>query len=129
MTTVLTELGEFNVAASGGLWLTADDAERVSGWVLKPEGMCRDEICVPLPPGVRDRDRVDMSGFWGRLGNPVVRDRTGEVWVLGAGAAERNRALAGSAAPDFVLPDLAGTAHRLGHLRGRKVFLATWASW
>lgn len=129
MTTVLTEAGEFSVAASNGLWLTAEDAERIAGWVPKPEGMCRDEICVPLPPGARDRDRVDMAAFWERLGSPVVRDDTGEIWVLGAGAEERERALAGSVAPDFVLPDLAGAQHRLGDLRGRKVFLATWASW
>ena len=129
MTTVLTEAGEFSVAASDGLWLTAEDAERVGGWVLKPEGMCRDELCVPLPPGTRDRDRVDMAAFWERLGNPVVRDASGEVWVLGAGADDRNRGLAGSVAPDFVLPDLAGTPHRLGDLRGKKVFVATWASW
>ena len=27
------------------------------------------------------------------------------------------------------LPDLAGRPHRLSDLRGRRVFLATWASW
>ena len=32
-------------------------------------------------------------------------------------------------APDFTLPDLAGTQHTLSSLRGRKVLLATWASW
>jgi len=41
----------------------------------------------------------------------------------------RNAALAGELAPDFTLPDLAGTPHRLSDLRGRKVFLSTWASW
>ena len=129
MTTVLTEGGEFTVAASDELWMSAEDAQRVSGWVLKPEGMCRDDICVPLPSGHRDGGRVDMAAFWARLGNPVVRDNSGDAWVLGPGADERNGGMTGSVAPDFVLPDLAGVPHRLSELRGRKVFLATWASW
>ncbi len=53
----------------------------------------------------------------------------GETWVLGAGAQQRNDALAGLTAPDFTLPDLAGTPHTLSALRGKKVFLCTWASW
>jgi peroxiredoxin len=32
-------------------------------------------------------------------------------------------------APDFTLPDLAGTPHTLSSLRGKQVFLCTWASW
>ena len=129
MVTVLTETGEFAVSAGDGLWLTADDAERLTGWVLKPEGMCRDEVCVPLPEGMHDAGRVDMAGFWERLGRPVVRDSASETWVLAAGADERNRSLSGTMAPDFALPDLAGTPHRLHDLRGSKVFLATWAPW
>jgi peroxiredoxin len=31
--------------------------------------------------------------------------------------------------PDFTLPDLAGVPHTLSALRGKKVFLCTWASW
>lgn len=129
MTIVLTEAGEFTVAATDGLWLSADDAERVSGWSLKPEGMCRGEVCVPLPQGLRGADRVDLAAFWDRLGRPVVRDGTGEIWALGAGADQRHRGLTGTIAPDFELPDLAGTPHRLADLRGSKVFLATWAPW
>jgi hypothetical protein len=129
MTTVLTEAGEFTVTASDGLWLTPEDAERVTGWIPKPEGMCQGEVCVPLPEGLRRRDGVDVAAFWERLGRPVVRDGTGEAWVLGVGADERNRSLTGTTAPDFILPDLGGIPHRLHDLRGSKVFLATWASW
>ena len=32
-------------------------------------------------------------------------------------------------APDFTLPDIDGTPRSLSELRGKKVFLATWASW
>jgi hypothetical protein len=126
MAIVLAECGEMSLVATDGLWLSADDAERATGWTLKPEGMCRDEVCVPLP--VRD-GRVDVSAFWSKLGRPVVHDAAGETWLLGAGAEQRNGALAELAAPDFALPDLSGTLHTLSELRGKKVFLCTWASW
>lgn len=129
MTLVLTETGEAEVAATDGLWLTAAEAERASGWTLKPEGMCRGEICVPLPSGMAKEGRVDLAAFWRHMGNPVVADDIGETWMLGFGAQARNEALAGLEAPDFTLPDLDGKPHRLSDLRGRKVFLTTWASW
>ena len=129
MATVLTDRGEFTLAATAGLRLTPADAEAATGWVMKPEGMCRDSLCVPLAEDPVGDGRVDIAAFWRRLSNPVVSDATGEVWVLGAGAQEREGQLAGLAAPDFVLPDLAGVPHRLSDLRGKKVFLTTWASW
>ena len=49
--------------------------------------------------------------------------------AMGAPADERNAALEGLEAPDFTLPDLDGVPRTLSELRGKKVFLATWASW
>lgn len=129
MTTILTDSGEFSVAARDGLWLSAADAEAATGWSLKPEGMCRDDVCVPLPPQMARDGSVDLAAFWGHLGNPVVHDTARETFVLGTGAEMRNASLATLEAPDFELPDLDGTPHRLMDLRGRKVFLTTWASW
>jgi hypothetical protein len=129
MATVLNDTGETTVAATDGLWLSADDAARVTGWTLKPEGMCQADLCVPLhADAVRD-GRIDVAAFWQLLGRPVVHDAANETWVLGAGADERNSGLAGLIAPDFTLPDHAGVPHTLSALRGNKVFLSTWASW
>jgi len=124
MAIVLSDQSELNVAATNGLWLSAGDAERATGWTLKPEGMCQDDMCVPME--VRD-GCVDVAAFWQRLDRPVVR--AGDTWVLGAGAEQRNAALAGLMAPDITLPDLDGVPHTLSTLRGKKVFLCTWASW
>lgn len=129
MTTILTDRGDAQVDASDGLRVSAADAERATGWTLKPEGMCRDEICVPLPAGMASGGRVDLAAFWRHLGNPVLSSDAGDVWMLGTGVEARRAALEGLEAPDFTLPDLAGKPHTLSSLRGRKVFLATWASW
>ena len=129
MTIILTPTAEHDVAAHDGLWMSPVDAERVTGFTLKPEGMCRDELCVPLPASAMRPDEVDVSAFWTKLGGPVVASKDGDVFALGAPADERNAALEGLAAPDFTLPDVDGVPRTLSQLRGKKVFLATWASW
>jgi hypothetical protein len=129
MAVVLTDTSEFEVAATGGLRVSPGDAEAITGWTLKPEGMCRDELCIPLGDEVRRDGKVDIAAFWGILGHPIVSDARGEVWVLGTAAESRSAALTGLEAPDFALPDPSGVEHRLSDLRGQKVFLTTWASW
>ena len=129
MTTILTPTAEADVATRDGLWMSAADSERVTGWTLKPEGMCRADLCVPMPAGSVTGKEVDVAAFWKKLGGPAVASDAGDVWALGAPADERNRALEGLKAPDFTLPDVNGVPRTLSQLRGKKVFLATWASW
>ena len=129
MTKILTPTAEHDVAAHDGLWMSPADAEKVTGWTLKPEGMCRAEACVPLSASAVGANEVDVAAFWRKLGGPVIASDQRDVWVLGAPADERNAALEGLAAPDFTLPDVNGVPRSLSQLRGKKVFLATWASW
>lgn len=115
------------------LWLHGPDIERATGWAWKPEGLCRDAVCIPIPPAaagslVHD-ERLNLTALWRRTGQPVVHDAASDVWALGTGAMQRSEALTTLQAPDFELPDLDGQPHRLSDWRGRKVFLATWASW
>jgi hypothetical protein len=116
-----------------GLWLPLGRLEAATGWSLKPEGLCRGEVCVPVPPARRDalvRDgRADLAALWRMQDKPVAASDAGDVWVLGEAAADRAAGLASLEAPDFALRDLAGTTHRMSDHRGRKVLLATWASW
>lgn len=125
---VLTENGEFEIDSPQGLRLTPPEMERTTGWSLKPEGLCRGALCVPLP-GALQAGRIDAEALWRKLGNPVLADDAGETWVLGTGAEARKEMLQSLEAPDFELPDVNGVPRRLSSLRGKKVFLATWASW
>ena len=76
------------------LWLSSKDLEQATGWNLKPEGLCRDEICVPLAPSDRDRlvrdDAVCVSGLWETLGRPALHDRSHSVWIATAAQTTKN---------------------------------------
>ena len=108
-------------------------AAEITGWLLKPEGLCKGEVCVPLPRGresefVRD-EQVNVAALWRYLSQPVVHSDRGSVWVLAASGRDRAAALRSLEAPDFTLPDPSGRLHSLSDYRGKKVFLVTWASW
>lgn len=113
------------------LWLGREDIERATGWSWKTEGLCLGDICIPIPPAkaLVANNQLDLAGLWRHLDQPVAHDSGGSTWVLGTAASERAQSLASLQAPDFELPDLDGKIHRLSDYRGKKVFLATWASW
>jgi hypothetical protein len=99
--------------------------EERTGWALQPEGACKGEMCVPMPPF--EGDTVDIDVFARQLGMPIVRDETHGLWALGPETL--GRALQTAAAPELVLPDRNGNEFRLSSLRGLKVLLLAWASW
>jgi hypothetical protein len=105
--------------------VTASEFERVAGWHLKPEGLCREDRCVPFVPV--DPRSVEVTLAARALGMPVVHDARHGLWALGAEAG--GRALASAAAPDPELTDRSGSPFRLSSLRGQKVVLVAWASW
>jgi len=126
------------------LWLDGPEIEQATGWTWKPQGLCHGDTCVPLPPAahaaraasdaaagegmVRD-GRLDLAAMWRHTGQPVVHDASTGTWVFGTGAMQRGAALTTLEAPDFALPDLDGRLHHLSSYRGKRVLLATWASW
>jgi len=105
--------------------------EQSLGWSLKPEGLCRDEVCVP----VRDRDAlvvdagIDLAAFAAALGRPLALDAAEGAAAIGTAPADVSAQLASLEAPDFTLPDLEGKLHSLSDHRGKKVLLVAYASW
>lgn len=97
----------------------------VLGWERKPEGLCRGDVCVPVPP---DR-RLDLPEIARLLGRPVAIDAEHRVAAIAASAGERADTLRSGMAPDFELPDVDGAMHRLSDHRGRKVVLYAYGSW
>lgn len=101
------------------------------GWDLKPQGLCKDDRCVPVG-GLADLvtgDGIDLPGLAAVLARPLALDVDARAAYLGTAAEERAARLASLQAPDFTLPDLGGRMHTLSGYRGKKVLLVAYASW
>lgn len=111
--------------------LSPQALERALGWTLKPEGLCRANVCVPLRAraSVETPEGVDLGGVAAALGRPLAMDVEARAAYLGVGAHERAQHLGSLEAPDFSLPDLEGRPHSLREQRGKKVLLVAYASW
>jgi hypothetical protein len=105
--------------------VTAAELARATGWTLKPEGLCKDERCVPFAVG--SPDAIDLADVVQALGMPLVQEPRFGLWAVGPEAG--GKALATATLPDIELPDPEGRPFRLWSLRGQKVLLVAWASW
>jgi hypothetical protein len=111
--------------------LSPEALQTALGWQLKPEGLCRGEVCIPLGhhPAVATAAGVDLAAFADAIGRPLALDVDERAAALGVSAVERGRRMTSLEAPDFTLPDLTGRLHSLSDHRGRKVLLVAYASW
>lgn len=98
------------------------------GWERKPEGLCRDEVCIPVPAGVPG-GAIEAARLAALLQRPLAIDHDERVAAFAAPAASRAEVLRSGIAPDFELPDVHGVLHRLSDFRGKKVVLYAYASW
>jgi hypothetical protein len=98
-----------------------EELERRTGWAIKPEGACRDEVCVPLA------SPFDLRDVAKRLRMGLVQDERHALWALGPESG--GHTLASAELPDIVLPDRNGRDFELRSLRGTKVIMVAWASW
>jgi len=114
-----------------GVRIAPESLESALGWTLKPEGLCRGEVCVPVrePSALADERGIDLAVFAELQGRPLALDPEERAGALGTSAAERGSQLATLDAPDFTLPDLQGRSHSLSQQRGKKVLLIAYASW
>jgi hypothetical protein len=110
-----------------GLHVSTDELERYTGWELKPEGCCKHDRCVPLPPEAITDGYVDVRVVADRLGMPLVRDDRHGVWALGPESG--GRLLSSAELPAITFADIEGRPFDLASLRGEKVLIAAWASW
>lgn len=118
------------------LWITLPDLTRATGFELKPQGVCRDELCFPLPKSrqkefvskTAGKESFNLTAFAQLVHQPLARDEAANAWYFGLRSDQR-QGLASLRAPGFTLPDIEGKPHSLSDFRGKKVFLITWASW
>jgi hypothetical protein len=127
---------EFARHDAAQLWITLPDLKRATGFELKPQGVCRDELCFPLPKSrqkefvskTAGKESFNLTAFAQLVHQPLAHDEAAGAWYFGLRSDQR-QGLASLRAPDFTLPDIEGKPHSLSDFRGKKVFLITWASW
>ncbi len=128
-----TELSQ--VLDAPGLWVTPDDLTRINGFVLKPEGACLDDLCVPVAGNNDLVQHVEgdtwfcLSAFAELMEQAYVVDDAAHVYSFGDFPARRHAMLNDAQAPDFEIADRAGNVIRLADLKGKKALIITWSSW
>jgi hypothetical protein len=139
-TTIVYDDVATDVSSSGEdsdqLWITAADLKRATRFEVKPQGVCRDELCFPLPKSKQQSFLREESGkkffnltaFAQLVHQPVAHDAALATWYFGLRSDQR-QGLSSLQAPDFTLPDIHGKPHKLSDFRGKKILLVTWASW
>jgi hypothetical protein len=113
------------------LFVNAADLAATTGWALKPEGLCRDDVCIPVRDrdGLAHDDTLDLRAFAAALGRPVALEPAAALAVLGESPDALGLQLASLTALPFTLPDLDGNPVTLADFAGRKRLLIAWASW
>lgn len=128
---VLYDDREIAVATSrvekGDLWIPATELPRINEFTVKPQGACREDVCIPLSRDLERSGWLNLSGFARKLKQSVVTE--GNIWSFGEMPGLRSGFLQSRFAPDFAIQDRKGKTVRLTDFRGRKVLLLSWASW
>jgi peroxiredoxin len=123
---------EHQVAIADG-YLDAADLAAATGWTLKPVGLCRGEICVPLfgraVAHPAKPDLIDLDQWAEALGLVLARDETASIAALAPSAAARLQELRNGKAPSLTLNDVDGNPVSFDEFAGHKRVLITWASW
>ena len=132
---VINQIGEttaVEVAPNFGEFaVSLGDFEIATGWQLKPQGLCIDEICVPVREAKRltDGTSIDLVEFARVTQQNIVFDRQRQVAALGERADSRSDSMSSLLAPDFKLPDIHGRQVSFSDFNRRKRLLLAWSSW
>ena len=122
---------------SSDLWVTLADLTRATRFELKPQGVCREQLCFPLPKKRKAEflgkegavTWFNLSEFARLVHQPVAFDAGQSSWYFGPRSEVQNGFQTSLQAPTFTLPDMNGKMHSLADFRGKKVVIVTWASW
>jgi hypothetical protein len=125
----LDRVGPDPTRAGGALWIRKRDLERINGFVLKPQGACRADLCIPILKTMARGEFFNLTAFAKKAGQPVVAEPEARVWSFGEMQALGGGLASSRIAPDFEVPDRLGRPVHLAGFRGKKALVVTWASW
>lgn len=119
------------VANFGEFAISLNDFAGVTGWQLKPEGLCFAKTCVPVinSSALTNSTHIDLVEFARVTNQNIVVDQKHKIAALGERADSRSEAMATLVAPDFRLPDIHGKQVSFSDFNRRKRLLLAWSSW
>jgi hypothetical protein len=120
---VVSNFGEFAISLN--------DFAGVTGWQLKPGGLCFADTCVPVSnsSALTNSTHIDLVEFARVTNQNIVVDQKHKIAALGERADSRSEAMATLIAPDFRLPDVHGKRVSFSDFNRRKRLLLAWSSW
>ena len=116
---------------SGECCLLLTDIEKATGWGLKPEGLCKGDVCYPVRnvEELSDGVNIDLATFAKLTNQSLLFDSEYQVAALGELASSRATSMSTLVAPDFRLPDIHGKQVSFSDFNRRKRLLLAWSSW
>jgi peroxiredoxin len=121
--TVLSTDHETTVECGPDLTLSPEALLEATGWELKPQGLCRGDVCVP-----GSFDTLTLTAVASALRRPLAVELVegGAVAVLGEPAGSTVQA--GEVAEPLTLPDVDGAPLQVTG-SGRKTAVVAWSTW
>jgi hypothetical protein len=116
-------------ADSKDLWVRKVDLPRINEFEVKPQGACRNDVCIPIPKTMLQGEWFNLTGFAHKLGETYVTDAPSRAWSFGEIPVLTGTYLSSRLAPDFAVPDRKGRVVHHSDFRGKKALVVTWASW
>jgi hypothetical protein len=109
------------------LWVRKSDLPKINDFEVKPQGACREDLCIPIGKDLQRGEWFNLTGFARKINQTVVNDS--QVYSFGEIPVLRGSFTGSRIAPDFAVPDRKGKVVHLNDFRDKKVLVVTWASW
>ena len=115
----------------GKLSVSNSVLEQATGWSLKPEGLCREQVCVPVrnAAALSKDSQINLAEFARLMKLNILIDAERKILALGEQAENRSASMSTLEAPDFTLPDIHGRQVSFSDYNRRKRLLLAWSSW
>ncbi|MCW2544262.1 MAG: Redoxin domain protein [Frankiales bacterium] len=121
--TVLSTEHEATVEAGPDLALTPEALLEATGWELKPQGLCRGDVCVP-----GSFENLTLTAVAAALRRPLAVQLLEGAAVAVLGEPAGSTVLAGEIAEPLTLPDVDGNPVQVTG-SGRKTAVVAWSTW
>jgi hypothetical protein len=115
--------------ASNDLWVRKADLPGINEFEVKPQGACRNDVCIPIPKAMLQGEYFNLTAFANKLGEKYVNDAGSRAWSFGEIPVLTGSYTSSRMAPDFAVADRKGKIVHLSEFKGKKALVVTWASW